>query len=367
MRVTLIISTLACGGAQRVMSLMANYWAQKEWQVTLLSLDDASSPPFFELDSRVHLRPLGIYSSSSSLTASVWNNLQRMVVLRSAIRESKPDVVISFLYLVNVLVFFATLGMGLPLIVSERNYPAKDTVPKVWDCMRRWIYPFVAGLVVQTERSKKWFSSRVEARTTVIPNPVLLASPEGKTPTELLPKRPAVVALGNFYPQKGLDLLLEAFARLKDKNPDWTLMILGEGPLRPELESLRTKLGLNSCVHLPGLVKNPYQILCQADLFVMSSRWEGWSMALAEAMSCGLPVIAADCPVGPREIIHDGIDGVLVPPEDPEALAEVMSRLMSDESERIRLASKAVEITDRFALDKVMSMWEELLNRVMCN
>lgn len=349
------------------MAIMANYWVQKNWEVTLFTLDDGSTPPFFELDGRVRLKPLGIYQISSNPLGKLWNNLKRIRVLRQAIGESRPDVVISFLYLVNVLVLLATRGMDVPVIVSERSYPAMAPVAFVWDCMRRWAYRFTDQLVTQTERAKRCFSPRIQAKTTIIPNPAPTPNLEGMTSQELLPRRPAVVALGNFYPHKGFDLLLEAFARIQDLHPDWSVTIFGDGPLRPELESLRTQLGLESCVHLPGLVKNPYKVLCQADLFVLSSRWEGWGNSLSEAMSYGVPVIATDCPVGPREIVRDGIDGVLVPPEDPEALAEVMSRLMSDKSERKRLASRAVEITDRFALDKVMGKWEELLNRVMHN
>ena len=109
----------------------------------------------------------------------------------------------------------------------------------------------------------------------------------------------SIVAMGHFYRQKGFDLLLEAFARLKERNPEWTLTILGDGSLRPYLEALRDELRLNGRVHLPGQVKNPLLVLQQADLFIMPSRWEGWSNSLVEAMSCGLPVIAADCRCGP--------------------------------------------------------------------
>jgi glycosyltransferase involved in cell wall biosynthesis len=144
--------------------------------------------------------------------------------------------------------------------------------------------------------------------------------------------------MGRLHPQKGFDLLLEAFSRIKDQYPDWSLTILGDGPLREQIESLRDELGLKGRVHLPGAVKNPHQVLKQAELFVLSSRREGFSLALLDAMSYGLPVVAFDCRSGPREIIRDGVDGVLVPPEDVGAMAEALGRLMSDESERNRLA-----------------------------
>jgi len=171
--------------------------------------------------------------------------------------------------------------------------------------------------------------------------------------------------MGRFYHQKGFDLLLRAFARLKDRYAQWTLTILGDGPLRDELQRLCEKLGVSERVFLPGRVKNPEHFLKQAELFVLPSRFEGFPNALCEAMACGLPVIASDCPSGPREIIRDGKDGVLVPNQDIRALTGAMGWLMSNEAERNRLAAAAVEVIERFGMEKIIKRWESVLCKVL--
>lgn len=363
MRLTLIIFSLSSGGAERVMSIMANYWVAKGGEITLLTFDDGTVPPFYELDSRICYVPLGIAGDSLNPINAIWNNWQRIQMLRSAIINSKPNAVISFMESANALTLLATRGLNLPVIVSDRTDPAKYSIG-IWEQMRQWTYPYADRIVVQTKGAMNYFASKLHECVCIIPNPVLLP-PKANEPSNKMLAQRLIVAVGRLDKQKGFDLLLQAFAQLKERHPEWILTIFGEGVLRQELEALRNQLALAERVNFPGRVKNIYKFLKQADLFIMSSRYEGFPNALCEAMACGLPVISTDCPSGPKDIIQDGVNGILVPNENVSALTAAMERLMSDEGERKRLAERASEITEQFSLEKVMGMWEAVIDEVM--
>ena len=351
---------LSGGGAERVMSRMANYWAKKGWQVTLLTFDDGNELPFYELHSTVIHRPLDIAIFSITSVQSLAKNLRQLSVLRQAIKESVPQVLISFIDKANVLTLWATLGLGLPIIVSERTTPFRCSISRAWRILRHWTYPRATCLVVQTQDALAYFFPTVQRKGHVIPNPVVL-SPDSNE-TEFNQRAKTVIAMGRLNAIKGFDLLLKAFASISPKCPEWSLVIWGEGSFRAELETLRNELGLQGRAFFPGQTRKPFEEMKQADLFVLSSRFEGFPNVLGEAMACGLPVVSFDCSNGPREIIRDGIDGLLVPPDDVEALAAAMAHLMNNPSIRRRLASRAPEVVERFGLEKVMRMWEAVIH-----
>ena len=363
LRVTFVAFSLGGGGAERVMSIMANFWVAKGWRVTLLTYDDGSEPPAYDLDAAVVLRPLNIASRSRMPLQSITNNLNRLLVLRGAIRDSKPQVVISFLDTINVRTLLATTGLGVPVIVSEHTDPAYHQIGWVWNSLRRIAYPHAAHVIALTERALSFFSAAVRKRGCVIPNPISL--PDEGSCSGSAGRRNVVMGMGRLTDEKGFDQLLRAFAMVADKHRVWSLVIWGEGPLRGELEVLRDELGLGGRVSFPGWTSDPFREMGRAGLFVLSSRYEGFGMVLAEAMACGLAVVSFDCPSGPGEIVRHGFDGLLVPRGDVVALSVAMDRLLSDKAERYRLGDRALEVTKRFDKDEVMGMWEVVLREAV--
>jgi glycosyltransferase involved in cell wall biosynthesis len=354
------IASLQCGGAERVCATLCNHWARKGWDVVLATFDDGSEPPFFPIDPRVGRRSLGITRRSSSLAHSVLNNLRRIPVLRRTILEESPDCVLSFIDGTNVLTLLAAKGTGIPVVVSERTNPARHVIPRPWRALRRLTYPWARAIVVQTMGAAGYFPPAWRPRIVVVPNPVppCAASP---APARAEGGRRRIVSLGRLDPPKGFDRLIDAFASVAAERPDWDLVIFGEGPERAALTARIAETGLTARASLPGVVARPHEAFATSDLFVLSSHYEGFPNALCEALACGLPAIAFDCPSGPADIVRDGIDGRLVPAGDVVALTAAISALTGDDALRRSFAGRAPEIAGRFSLESVVASWEVVL------
>ncbi|MCL5105318.1 MAG: glycosyltransferase [Armatimonadetes bacterium] len=365
MRVLFVISSLSAGGAERVMSRMATHWAEKGWEVVLLT-HLGRDRDFYPLHPRVNRIALNLATSGRRLDTMLCL-ARTLAAVRRQMIVLRPDVVVSFTHKVNILTLISAIGTGIPVVVSERvdptHMPLRTPLGRAWSALRRLTYRRAAALVMQTANLRTWAESLVPAaKVWVIGNPV--AVPDDGLADVGIPdwSGNTILAAGRLTFQKGFDLLLPAFAACD--RPDWRLIIAGRGEKRHELEKLALRLGISDRVVFAGLVADLASLMRKADIFVMSSRLEGFSNVLCEAMACGLPVISFDCPSGPREIVRDGVDGIIVPPEDVNALSSAMSQLISDESERRRMGGRAVEITERYGVDRVMASWEKLLSDV---
>jgi len=366
MRITLVISSMGSGGAERVMSIIANYWADRGEDITLITYYPKNKD-FYKLHSHIKRANLGLlYNQSTTVWSAIKNNYTRLSRLRAVIQESHPDVVVSFMDRNNVLTLIATIGLSIPVVVSERTNPKQHSIGPVWNCLRYLFYSTAEALVIQSEAIKGWATGIISSkRLYVIPNPVLPVPKIMNYDTSFSIQSPFIVSMGRLDQYKGFDKLIEAFAQNYKKFPQWSLVILGEGPQRNQLESYAHELGISSRIHFPGQIHEPHATLQQADIYVLSSKYEGFPNALLEAMSCGLAVISFDCPTGPSDIIRNEQDGLLIPPEDVKALIKAIEDLMGDENKRQRLGAQARSVMERFSIEKIIKKWDKVLNEVL--
>jgi len=365
--VALVISSLGPGGAERVITLLANAWAERGWAVTVVSLGE-HAVEHYPLAAEVRVMRLGLpRRPRTSWVAAASGNIKRIRVIRSALRSIQPERVISFLDRTNILVLLATIGMAQPVYVSERgNIEASaPLLPWPWRALRRLLYPRARALVVQTIAQREGMSrTHLGGRIGVIPNPALptqTANPRPKNPGQT----PRIVAMGRLGPEKGFDTLMKTFALIRHRVSGAELWIWGEGPERSNLEELRDSLGLTHVVRLPGVTARPADELARADLFVLSSRHEGFPNVLVEAMAAGVPCVAFDCPFGPREIAGDEEALMLVPPGDQDALGAAIMKVLTDPGLSQELGARgAAAVTRRYRPESIRAAWEALFNEL---
>ncbi|MDO8607316.1 MAG: glycosyltransferase family 4 protein [Phaeospirillum sp.] len=352
MRLCLAIPEIGPGGAERVLTTLANAWAERGWTIHLLTLEDGFRPPFYPLHPAIVYRPLALQGDSASVVGAILGNMRRLWRLRRAVAEIEPDVIVSFIDQMNVSMLLAAMGRGAPVIAAERVHSDPRQLGRVWRWLRRLTYPLAARIVAQTEAAALALAPLSRRPVAVISNPVVAAAITAAAPFP----RPFVAAAGRLVHQKGFDLLLRAFAATAP--PEWRLAIFGEGPERESLERLAVELGVGSRLSLPGLAAPLAPALAAADLFVLSSRWEGFPNVLCEAMALGVPVIATRCPSGPDIIVRDGVDGLLVAAEDVDELSSALARLLADDGLRRKMGQNGRDVLDRFGLAEALAGWD---------
>jgi glycosyltransferase involved in cell wall biosynthesis len=294
------------------------------------------------------------------------NHFERLRTLRKIIRDRQPDVVISFLPNVNIAALVATAYSGIPCIVCERSDPTKQPIGRLWSMACKLFYRTADRVTVQSQAVAATISHVYGGLkdVAVVPNPL----PQGVLKFKVTPERPGrrvLLSLGRLAAEKQVTQIVDTFARLASRFPEWDLHIHGEGPLHAQLAAGIGALGLGDRIRLMGRTDAPWQTMAAADAFVMASRYEGFPNALLEAMGTGLPCVATDCPSGPREITRDGTDALLVVPDDPAALEVALARLMGDAKLRRDLGERAREsVKERYSLPAVLRTWDAIFASV---
>src|SRR4051812_7610404 len=264
---------MECGGAERVMAQLANRWAQRGDQVTLITLGPVETD-CFELHPRVARVALGVLGDSGGIVRALRSNAVRLFLLRRALLATGASVIVSFEECTNVLVLIATLWARMTLVVCERNDPRENPIGRAWTVLRELTYPLADALVVQTRALLPWAKKIMRGRRHIeaIPNPV---RPMASFAIEPEREMRHIVSVGRLAPQKGHDVLLQAFAQVAATHEGWRLTIVGEGPLRAELTALARSLGIEERVDFRGFLPEPGEVLAASDIFVMASRFEG--------------------------------------------------------------------------------------------
>jgi glycosyltransferase involved in cell wall biosynthesis len=359
MRIAFILPHFGIGGAERVASLLCNYWVQQGHSVTAITFETPGTQSAHLLDNRILRYQTDVLNRSQALLSRVATNARRLSRVRSAIKESEPDVIVAFTTEANVVAIWSGFGLGIPVIVSERNQPERPGLGQWRQIARLITYPMAAGLVLQTEAIAKWAKQHFKIPVHVLPNPVCLsAQPEVRCSHSA--KR--LVAIGRLVRQKGFDLLIESFAAIAAKHTDWTLAIYGEGDERIALEGQIQRSSCPDRIRLAGVCSDMEKVYADADLFVLPSRFEGYPNALLEALAAGCPVVATNCPGATSEILDHGRYGILVQPENVEALTRELDRMMSRQDVRERFANQAQRAVLELDVASVGSRWLALFS-----
>lgn len=355
------LNCLEQGGAERVVSNLANQFAKKGYEVIVAT--EWYGENEFRLDEAVRRVHVGLRpeDEKKGRLRKAW---LRIRFLQNFLQKEKPDVLLSFARKANYRAL-AAAGRRLPVIVSVRTNPVGH-YDSMWDRLQTaLLFPKAAGCVFQTEGQRAFFAPSVQKKSRIILNPVhekYLNAQNGE-------QRKVVMQSGRLVDFKNQPMLIDAFLKVRKKHPDYELEIYGGDSHDGTKEILEEKIAQNGAadfIRLMGASDSLEQQLTQAAVFAFSSDWEGLPNALLEAMALGLPVVATDCPCGgPRTVIRDGENGLLVPIRDPEAMAEGICRLIEDRQLARRLGQNAKEIRRLVNPEAVFDQWRDYIEEVV--
>jgi len=350
LKIVFLMGAFSFGGAERVLCTLSNQFAEDGNDVYVVTLSHAE--PTYLLSSSIHV-----------INGLGWKNyFDGILKLRRAILKIAPDVVVSFLVQVNIAACMALVGTRIPLIVSERNDPKHMPPEKIRKILRRIFYTRANGYVFQTKEAAEYFSKAIQKKSTIIANPLLL----NNDPREFDAGNHKMISVGRYVPQKNQALLIEAFVKATECTGNWELELFGEGDLWDTLQEQIHKLGADDRIRLHEPSNNLLSVLKTKAVFVLSSNFEGMPNALMEAMGVGLACISTDCPCGgPRYLIDDGLNGLLVPVGDVLEMSKSMKLLMEDSELREKLSREAVYIRNKLSTENINAQWKEYILKIM--
>ena len=360
------------GGVERVLTLKANYFAEHfGYNVTIILTEGKDKPLFYPLSDKVKVVNLNIgfeelWTCSFIKKIFVYLKKQRIYkeLLKQELMRIRPDITISLLR--REINFLTSIKDGSKKVgelhvnrSNYRNFEQDDTNFLKNLFSQLWMSNLVSNLkrldkfVVLTEEDHQNWPEL--DNVVVIPDPLTFSSSSCSPLTE---KR--VIAVGRYVYQKGFDLLLKSWSIVEKKCPDWILTIIGQGE-RLQYENLIDELKIDRTrCKLLGPTERIQDEYMRSSLLVLSSRFEGFGMVLVEAMACGLPAVSFDCPCGPKDIIQNKVDGVLVESGNVEKLAEAIVMMIQNAEQRKNMATKAIENVQRFKMDQIAELWKSL-------
>lgn len=361
MNIICYLNMLNCGGAERVMSVLANGLHRMGHTVTMVT--DYSSATDFPLDAGIKRVIFEGDYTSATPKGRLGRTVSRIFKLRKLCKQNDADLLISFLADISARAILATRGLRTKNLVSVRNDPRQLMKSRSKRLQIKWLYPMAEGCVFQTEAAKQAMPSKLHKKSRVIFNPVsdVFYSIQ---PQPLTQKK--VVTCGRLAKQKRFDVLIDAFSRVCDEFPQYTLEIYGIGKDQEKLQSQIDALGRQDRIRLMGRCNDVPNTIKDASLFVLSSDYEGLPNALMEAMALSLPVVSTDCSGGgARALIEDGVDGLITPCGDVEALAAAIRQSLADPAAAAARGEKAGEKAKNFCTEAIVTQWETYIRQIV--
>ncbi|MDE6846242.1 MAG: glycosyltransferase [Lachnospiraceae bacterium] len=361
--VAFYIGSLHKGGAERVFVNLAEFFLKEGYRVTMVTQYQYPAAEEYVLPTEIK-RVLSDLDSKETHNSRIVNFFCRINKLHGIWKREQPDLVLSCIGKNNFMTVVTTMLTKTRPVVSVVGEAKEEYPNKLMHLLANFLFPFASGVILQTERSKDFFSKRVQKKAVILPNSLnpnfIKLRYEGE-------RDKRIVAVGRLDANKNHEMMIRAFAALRDKYPEYTLTIYGEGELRGYLEELAGKLGISERVFLPGVIPDVAAQIEKAALFLLTSYSEGVSNALIEALATGLPVISTDVPSGGTvELMTDGVNGLIIPTGDQQALEKAMDYMLGDPAYAERLGREAAKIQDRLAPERVNRLWQDYFEKIIC-